>query len=406
MSQPAADAQNDATRDHLLAVYAPPEQHFVRGEGPYLFTDSDERYLDFFAGIAVSCLGHAHPELVATLQAQAGKLWHTSNALRVPQGEVLAARLAQLSGLSRTFFTNSGSESVECGLKLMRRYQHECGQPQRQRIIGFHGAFHGRSHAAVCAAGNAAHMAGFTASDERCDHAPFNDLDAVAALISDETAGIIVEPVQGEGGITPAGQKFLQGLRALCDEHGLLLMLDEVQCGISRTGTLFAFEQYGVQPDVIALAKGLGAGFPMGACVASEAAAAAMVVGTHGSTYGGNPLAMAVASKVIDLVAAPDFLVQVRTNAAYLNDGLNRLCDAFPDLFKGVRGLGFMTGLVLADEFENAAFVAAVREEKLLVTKAGGNVVRLLPPLNVTQAHIDEALGKLKEAAQKFGPTG
>lgn len=391
---------NDAPREHLFATYAPPDVQFERGEGSYLYTKSGDAYLDFFSGIAVTCLGHAHPQLIAALKQQADKLWHTSNALRVPEGERLATRLAHLSGLDRVFFTNSGSESVECGLKAMRRYQHQRGHTERGRIIGFDGAFHGRTHAAVCAAGNAAHMAGFTASDERVDHAPFNDLAAVEALITAETAGIIVEPVQGEGGITPATVEFLRGLRTLCDQHGLLLMFDEVQCGVGRTGTLFASEQYAVRPDVMALAKGLGGGFPMGACVASEAAAEAMVVGTHGSTYGGNPLAMAVANTVIDVLSAPGFMADVKLRAQQLNEGLHQLCETFPDLFIGVRGLGLMTGLVLADNHDNAAFVGAARDAQLLVTKAGGNVVRLLPPLNVTAEQVDEACSKLQAAAE------
>ncbi|MFT4630463.1 MAG: acetylornithine/N-succinyldiaminopimelate aminotransferase, partial [Dinoroseobacter sp.] len=277
----------EQAREAMMATYAPPELEFVRGEGPYVYTKEGDKYLDFFAGIAVNCLGHAHPQLVSVLQQQASEIWHLSNAFRVPKGEELAKTLAQLSGLDRVFFTNSGTESVECGLKMIHRYHYDRGNPERYRIIGTSSAFHGRSFAAICAAGNPTHIKGFSREDEGFDHVPFNDLAAIEAAITDKTAGIIIEPVQGEGGIKVADASYLKGLRALCDRHGILLMFDEVQCGIARTGKLFGFQHSDVQPDIIAIAKGLGGGFPVGATIATQEVAKSMVVGTHGSTYGG-----------------------------------------------------------------------------------------------------------------------
>lgn len=385
----------DQARDAMMGTYAPPETIFVRGEGAYVFTAEGDQYLDFFAGIAVNCLGHCHPELVGTLQKQAGELWHLSNAFRVPAGEVLAKRLAKLSGLDKVFFTNSGTESVECGLKMIHRYHFDQGNTERYRIIGTSSAFHGRSFAAICAAGNPSHIKGFTRQDEGYDHVAFNDLAAVEKLITDKTAGIIVEPVQGEGGVHVADAAYLEGLRTLCDEHDILLMFDEVQCGIGRTGKVFGFQHSNARADIVALAKGLGGGFPVGACIASEKVAAGMVVGTHGSTYGGNFLAMAVANKVIDIVTQAEFLQQVQASATSLRAALQRLIDRYPQVLSEVRGTGLMIGLRCHDAKANGKLVTLARNNKLLITKAGDNIIRLLPPLIIDQSHINEAVEKL-----------
>ncbi|MFT7525084.1 MAG: acetylornithine/N-succinyldiaminopimelate aminotransferase [Arenicella sp.] len=392
----------EQAREAMMATYAPPELDFVRGEGPYVYTQEGDKYLDFFAGIAVNCLGHAHPQLVSVLQQQASEIWHLSNAFRVPKGEELAKSLAKLSGLDKVFFTNSGTESVECGLKMMHRYHYDRGNPERYRIIGTSSAFHGRSFAAICAAGNPTHIKGFSREDEGFDHVPFNDLGAIEAAITGKTAGIIVEPVQGEGGVKVADPSYLKGLRALCDQHGILLMFDEVQCGIARTGKLFGFQHSGVQPDIIAIAKGLGGGFPVGAAIASDEVAKSMVVGTHGSTYGGNFLAMAVASKVIDIVSKDEFLQGVVTISASLRDGLQGLVDKYPSALSEVRGSGLMLGLRCNSEDANGKILVLARENKILLTKAGDNVLRLLPPLIIGQSHVDEAIHKLDLALASY----
>lgn len=394
------------SRRALFPTYAPPAEAFTRGEGCYLFNEGEkEPYLDFFAGIAVNALGHSHPELVKTLQAQAGSLWHVSNALRVPQGELLAQRLASIAGLSRVFFTNSGTESVECGLKMMRRFHFDQGHPERERIIGVNHAFHGRTHGGICAAGNPVHTKGFVGKDERFDHVPFNDIAALEAAITPHTAGIIMETVQGEGGIFPATPAYLHRVRELCDQHGIFLMLDEVQCGVGRTGKFFAFEHYGVQPDIVASAKGLGSGFPVGACIASEELASAMVIGTHGSTYGGNPLAMAVAAKVVELVDEQGFLNNVNAQSQRFNAGLDQLVKDFPDILLEVRGMGLMVGVECKPADANGEIVKLARAHKLLITKAGCNTIRMLPPLIVGTKEVDEALAKLRLALQDFQAT-
>ena len=393
-------------RDALFPTYAPPPEAFTRGEGCYLFNEGDDQgYLDFFSGIAVCALGHSHPELVKTLQAQAEQLWHVSNALRVPQGEALSQRLAQLAGLDRVFFTNSGTESVECGLKMMRRAHFDQGHPEKERIIGVNHAFHGRTHGGICAAGNPSHTKGFVGKDERFDHVPFNDIEALEATITPHTAGIIMETVQGEGGIYPAAPEYLQRVRQLCDEHGIFLMLDEVQCGVGRTGKFFAYEHYGVQPDVVASAKGLGGGFPVGACIASEQLAGGMVIGTHGSTYGGNPLAMAVAAKVVDIIAQDEFLNNVTQQGQHMHNGLLALVDEFPALLKEVRGMGLMIGIECIPDNAYAEIVKIARKHHLLITKAGTNTLRLLPPLIISEKEVEEALSKLRASLIEYSAT-
>ncbi|MEO0368450.1 MAG: aspartate aminotransferase family protein [Pseudomonadota bacterium] len=390
-------------RAALFPTYAPPEHAFTRGKDCHLYCEEEtEGYLDFFAGIAVCSLGHAHPALVEVLQQQAESVWHVSNALRVPQGEALSQRLAKIAGLDRVFFTNSGTESVECGLKMMRRYHYDHGRPERERIIGVNHAFHGRTHGGICAAGNPGHTKGFIGKDERFDHVPFNDLAALKGAVNEKTAGIIMETVQGEGGIYPADASYLTAVRELCDEHGILLMLDEVQCGVGRTGKFFAYEHYGVQPDIVASAKGLGSGFPVGACIASEAVAKSMVIGTHGSTYGGNPLAMSVASKVVDIIDDQAFLSHVEKTAELLRTGLQSLVDQYPQLLKEVRGMGLMLGVECKPADANGKLVGIARKHKLLMTKAGNNTIRLLPPLVITEDHVSEALDKLGKSLAEY----
>lgn len=374
----------------LMKNYGSPKLEFVRGQGCYLFTDSGERYLDFAMGIAVNCLGHCHPALVNALVEQANKLWHTSNLYRIGQAERLAARLSALTFADRVFFCNSGTEAVEAGFKMIRRFHHDSGNPQRNRIIAVSQSFHGRTLAPIAASANPLHTEGFLVGDAGFDQVPFGDIQAMRETITDATAGIIIEPIQGEGGIRLAPAEYLGALRQLCNEHGLLLMFDEVQCGMGRSGTLFAYQQTDVVPDILASAKGLGGGFPIGACLATEKAAAAMVAGTHGSTFGGNPLAAAVANAVLDEVTKPGFMDQLGGNARYLRAQLEELVAAYPDRLERVSGAGLMIGIHC--KLDGGSFIAALAERKLLSVKAGGNSIRLLPPLNVTQPEIDEAL--------------
>ena len=385
------DKSYQDSRKALMGTYAPPEFMFTHGEGAYLYTESKEQYLDFISGIAVNSLGYGHPHLLQALHGQTDKLWHVSNLFRIPSAEELSQRLCEFSFADKVFFTNSGTESVECGLKMMRRYHFDNGNPERYRIIGTSNSFHGRTVAAVCASGNQSHMQGFVQGDQGFDYVEFNNVEAVKQAITNETAGIIVEPVQGEGGVRSADSDYLIELRKLCDEHGILLMFDEVQCGVGRTGKLFAYERYGVAPDIMSLAKGLGGGFPLGACLATENVAKHMVIGTHGSTYGGNPLATTVGNAVLDVVSDPEFLKQVEHTGEQLKAELQRLVNEFPALVDGVRGSGLMLGLH-CNKIENTQFLVKAREYKLLVGKAGDNVVRLLPPLVIDSNHVSQAV--------------
>ena len=378
-------------RDALWPSYSPPaEIIFTHGVGSELFTAEGEVYLDFISGIAVTAFGHAHPHLVRALSAQASKLWHLSNMFRIPEGERLAMRLVERSFAERVFFANSGTEAVEAGIKAVRAYQAGIGRPERYRLIGFNGSFHGRSIAAVAAAGNPSHVQNFVPTDHGFDHVPWEDIGAVEAAIGANTAGIMLETVRGEGGIRPVSPEFIQKLRELCDRHGLLLMLDEVQCGIGRSGKLFAHENFGVRPDLLAAAKGLGGGFPIGACLTTEAVGRHMVVGTHGSTFGGNPLAMAVGNAVLDLLLAPGLLDDVVRKAAVLQDGLENLLGPHAALISKVSGMGLMIGIRC--EVPNVALMQTLRANKLLVGRAGDNMIRLLPPLNVSDEHLAQAL--------------
>ena len=385
----------------LMPVYPRCAVRPVRGEGAYLFGERSERYLDFASGIAVNLLGHGHPHLTKAIADQAGTLMHVSNLYGSPQGEALAQRLVDLTFADTVFFTNSGAEAVECAIKTARRYHHVTGNPQRKTLICFHNAFHGRTMATISATNQEKMRDGFEPLLEGFAYAPFNDLEAARALVNDHTAGFLVEPIQGEGGIRPATQEFLKGLRAICDEHGLMLVLDEVQCGMARTGKLFAHEHYGITPDIMAVAKGIGGGFPMGACLATESAAQGMVIGTHGSTYGGNPLAMAAGNAVLDVVANEEFLAQVCDTRDRLRAAINQLLPNYDDLFEGLRGMGLMLGIKLKSD--SRAFVAHLRDHHgLLTVAAGDNVVRVLPPLNIDESHISEFIEKLSAGARSY----
>jgi acetylornithine/N-succinyldiaminopimelate aminotransferase len=384
----------------VIPTYARLDVAFERGEGAYLYDDRGERYLDFGAGVAVNSLGHAHPHLVKAITEQAGRLWHTSNIYRVSGQEKLAKRLTDATFADTVFFTNSGVEAIEASIKMARRYQYKNGHPERFRTITFEGAFHGRTLAGIAAGGQAKYLEGFGPKVEGFDQVPFGDLKLVEQAITPETAAILIEPIQGEGGLRPATPEFLRGLRKLCDEHGLLLSLDEVQTGVARTGKLFAHERAGIAPDIMAIAKGIGGGFPMGACLATERAASGMTAGTHGSTFGGNPLAMAVGNAVLDVVLAPEFLEHVVKVANFARQQLAGLVASHPSVFEDVRGEGLMLGLKL--RVPNTEFVAALLRHKMLVIGAGDNVIRLLPPLIVTEDDVRAALKILSDTAAEF----
>jgi len=373
--------------------YGNPTLEFDHGKGCYLYTREGERYLDFAMGIAVNCLGHCHPALVKALTEQGNKLWHTSNLFRNAPTEKLARKLADLTFADRVFFCNSGTEAVEAGFKIMRRYHHDKGRPQRKRIISVTESFHGRTLAPIAASRNPLHTEGFLVGDGGFDQVPFGDFDAMKAAITESTAGIIIEPIQGEGGIRLVPESYVKKLRELCDEHGLLLMFDEVQSGLARSGTLYAYQQTGVTPDILASAKGLGGGFPMGACLVTEEVASVMVAGTHGSTFGGNPLATAVGNAVLDEVTSPGFMETLNDNAAYLRRRLQDLIASHPEKLDQVTGAGLMVGIRC--KINNGELITALTNHKMLTVKAGGNSIRLLPPLNVTQDEIDEAIAIL-----------
>lgn len=378
--------------DAVMPTYTRADVAFVKGEGAYLFDERGRRYLDFASGVAVTALGHAHPHLVAALREQAGLVWHTSNLFRVPGQEKLAGRLVEATFADTVFFTNSGAEAVECGLKMVRKHFDEAGQPEKYRVITCTGGFHGRTLATIAAGGQAKHLAGFAPVMDGFDHVPFGNVNELRAAIGPETAAILVEPVQGEGGINYADAEFLRDVRRACDEFGLLMFLDEVQTGVGRTGRLYAHEWSDVTPDVMASAKGLGGGFPVGACLATENAARGMTAGTHGSTYGGNPLAMAAANAVLDVVLADGFLDGVNAAAKTLRAGLDALAAKHARVVREVRGLGLLLGLRIEDGLTNGAVVEALRAGGMLAVPAGDNVVRLLPPLIIDDTHIEEAL--------------
>ncbi len=384
----------------LLENYGVRDLALSHGAGSYVYCEDGRKYLDFAMGIAVNSLGHCHPRLVEALTAQAGALWHTSNLFRIPASERLAEKLTGLCFADRAFFCNSGAEAVECGFKMMRRYHHAKGNGHRKRIIGLSDSFHGRTLATIAAAANRAHCEGFIDGDTNFDQVAFGDLDALAAAIGEETAGVILEPVQGEGGIRAVDSNYLKRVRELCDENNILLMFDEVQCGVGRTGSFYAHQQLGAEPDILASAKGLGGGFPVGACLARAAVAVHMSAGSHGSTFGGNPLAMSVANAVVDEISNPGFLDQVRANGAYLMQSLRDLQAANPGIIAGVSGLGLMIGVFLI--VDAGRFITQLREEGLLVVKGGNNSIRLLPALNVRRSEIDQALAHFAQALKKM----
>ncbi len=381
----------------VLPTYTRAPLAFVRGEGSWLWTADGSRYLDLGAGIAVNALGHAAPELVATLTEQAGKLWHVSNLYRIPEQERLADMLVANTFADTVFFTNSGTEACELAVKMVRKHFYEKGQPERTEILTFSGAFHGRSSAAIAAAGTEKMVKGFGPLLPGFVHLPWGDLDAVKAAVTETTAAILIEPIQGEGGIRPAPEGFLKALREICDATGTLLVFDEVQCGVARTGKLFAHEWAGVAPDVMMVAKGIGGGFPLGAVLATEDAASGMIAGTHGSTYGGNPLGCAIGAKMIEIVTAPGFLDAVSRKAGFLRQRLEGLVAAHPDLFEEVRGQGLMLGLRC--KLPPADLVKAAYAQNLLTVPAADNVLRLLPALTISEDDMAEAVRRLDAAA-------
>jgi acetylornithine/N-succinyldiaminopimelate aminotransferase len=381
---------------HLLPVFARVDLAFERGEGAWLVATNGDRYLDFTSGVAVNALGHAHPVLVKALQEQATKLWHMSNLFKSPDGERLAARLCEQSFADYVFFANSGAEAMECAIKLTRKHHAAKGHPERYRIVTFEGAFHGRTLATLAATGSAKYLDGFGPPMDGFDQVPLGDLDAVKRAIGPHTAGILVEPVQGEGGVRTAPLSFYKALRQLCDEHGLLLIFDEVQTGMGRTGDLFAYRWVGVTPDVMSLAKALGGGFPIGACLATADAAAGMTPGSHGSTFGGNPLAVAAANAVLDVMLAPGFFDHARRMSLLLKQKLGAVIDRHKDVISEVRGEGLLIGIKAV--VPSTDLVAALRDQKLLTVGAGDNVVRFLPPLIVSEAEVEEAVQRLDRA--------
>ncbi len=386
----------------VLPTYSRAPMTFVKGEGVWLIAEDGRRFLDMGAGIAVNALGHAHPALVAALTEQAQSLWHLSNLYQIPQQQALADKLVAETFADTVFFTNSGTESCELAVKMARKYWYDKDAPEKTDIITFEGSFHGRSSAAIAASGSEKMVKGFGPILGGFMTLPWGDHDALKAAITDTTAAIMVEPVQGEGGIRPMPDACLKGLRALCDEKGVLLILDEVQCGVGRTGKLFAHEWSGITPDIMMVAKGIGGGFPLGAVLATETAASGMTLGTHGSTYGGNPLGCAVGKAVLDHVADPAFLDDLRARAALLRQKLEGLVASHPDVFDTVRGSGLMLGIKC--KLANADFVKAAFDQALITVPAADNIVRLLPPLNITEDEIAEAISRLDATATAMAP--
>jgi acetylornithine/N-succinyldiaminopimelate aminotransferase len=384
----------------LLPVYARVNLAFERGDGAWLTSTSGERFLDFGGGIAVASLGHSHPHLVAALNEEGAKLWHTSNLFEIPQAERLAQRLVAASFADTVFFTNSGAEAVEGAIKTARKYQSSGGHPEKFRIITFDGAFHGRTLATIAAAGNPKYLEGFGPRVEGFDTVPFGDIEAVKAALGPQTGAILIEPIQGEGGIRVAPPHFLRSLRDLCDERGLLLLFDEVQTGVGRTGKLFAYELFGVLPDIMAVAKGIGGGFPLGAFLSTREAGRGMTAGTHGATYGGNPLAASIGNAVLDVVLAPGFIEHVGLMGARLKQGLAGLQERHGGIISGIRGEGLMQGIALRVPVND--FAAAARAEGILVIPAAENVARLLPPLIIGEAEISEALARFEAACLRL----
>jgi acetylornithine/N-succinyldiaminopimelate aminotransferase len=384
----------------LLPTYARSDLAFDRGEGAYLYTADGTRYLDFTSGIAVNALGHCHPHLVKALTEQAQKLWHCSNIFQIPGQQRLAERLVENTFADTVFFGNSGAEALECAIKMVRKYHDETGNPDKYRIIACEGSFHGRTLATLAAAGNPKYLKGFAPDVDGFDHVAFGNLNELRAAITPQTAAVLVEPVQGEGGLRAGSAEYLRGLRAVADEFGLLLVFDEVQCGMGRTGKLFAHEWAGVTPDIMAIAKALGNGFPVGACLATEKASVGMTAGSHGSTFGGNPLAMAAGNAVLDVMLAPGFLDRVNAVAGKLWARLGEIVETHPSVFEERRGAGLLVGLKC--RVPNTEMVERLRRNGLLTVTAGDNVVRILPPLIVEESHIGEAVAIIDKVARQW----
>ncbi len=397
MTEPAAAAKGPVKDEHIMGVYKRAPLAFERGEGVHLYTGDGEEYLDCMAGIAVNALGHSHPALVKALKEQGEKLWHVSNIFRIPGQEVLAKKLCDHSFADVAFFTNSGTEAIELAIKTARKYHYDKGQPERIDIIGFEGSFHGRSLAAVQASGNKAYTDGFGPVVGYVN-LPYDDLEAVKAAVGPTTAAIMIEPVQGEGGARSAADCYLRALRQICDQTGTLLIYDEVQCGLGRTGKLFAYEWAGAEPDIMTLAKALGGGFPVGVLLATREAASGMTVGTHGSTYGGNPLAMAVGNAAVDELLKPELKQHVNDVAGYFVQQLQGLKARYPDVIDDVRGKGLLIGVKL--KTPNRAFMQHARDAHLLIAGGGDNCIRFLPPLIITESEAREALARFETACQ------
>ena len=394
----------DTAISPVLPTYARADVSFERGEGAWLIARNGDRYLDFGAGVAVNALGHAHPKLIDALTGQANKVWHVSNLYQVEGQTALAEKLISLTFADTVFFANSGAEALEASIKMARKYHAVSGHPERYELITFEGAFHGRTLATIAAGGQEKYLEGFGPVTPGFVQVPLNDLEAVKAAMTDNTAGFLIEPIQGEGGISETSKDFMQALRSLADEHGLLLVLDEVQSGVGRTGHLYAYQDMGIEPDIMASAKGIGGGFPLGACLATAEAAKGMTPGTHGSTYGGNPLAVAVGSAVIDEVSKPGFLEHVRRVSGRLSQGLSMLADEYPDVIEAVRGRGLMLGLKCRKP--NTELQKAFMDKGLLTVAAGDNVVRLLPPLIISEDEAMDAVARIEAVCAELSPKG
>jgi len=381
----------------LLPVHNRMNVKFSKGQGVYLYDNYGKKYLDFGAGIAVNSLGHCHPNLVNALKNQAEKLWHVSNIYQGEELEKFADDLVKNTFADYVFFCNSGAESIECGIKMIRRHFYVQNQPEKYRIITFKGAFHGRTIATISAAAKKKYLEGFEPALDGFDNVEFNDIEAVKNAITNKTAGILIEPIQGEEGIRVADKKFIQDLRKLASENNLLLMFDEVQCGVGRTGYLYGYEYFNVIPDIIASAKGIGGGFPLGACLATKNAASGMTSGVHGTTFGGNPLAMAVGDAVLQTILADGFLDDVKQNSDLLKSELQKLQQKFPNIISEIRGVGMMLGIKLQEKYIAADMVDNLKDQGLLLVAAGENVMRILPPLIIEEKHIFEAIGILRK---------
>ena len=382
----------------VLGTYARKPISFSKGKGSYLFTENGDQYLDFVQGIATNILGHCHKHLVNTVQEQSKKLWHVSNAFVIPDQERLAKRLTDKTFADFVCFQNSGTEATEASIKIARKYFHKTGKPEKNRIITFKGSFHGRTLAALFAANNPKHVEGFGPKVDGFDQVPYADHEAIKKSINKKTAAIMVETIMGEGGIKVVPDICLQGLRKLCDEHEILLILDEVQSAY-RTGNFFAFEPSGIKPDIVPIAKGIGGGFPLGACLVTKKVSVGMTPGTHGSTFGGNPLAMAVGNAVLDIIFEKDFLNNVKKKGEYFHQGLNKIKEKYPKIIGEIRGIGLMTGLKML--VDNTMFIKKLMENKMLVVKAEENVIRLFPPLTISNKELDEGIGKIQTACEQ-----